>query len=89
MPDSFGERKYFGNPVWMWFVRGTMALAWIVGTWAMKTLFAVDRNQALMTEQLTQMNRRVEKLESRNEERDKEERDRLYRRAVIKGVQIP
>ena len=78
MSDTSIERKYFGNPIWMWFVRGTMALAWVVGSWAIKTLLAVDKNQSLTTQQLTSLSGRVEKIENRNEERDREERDRLY-----------
>ena len=79
MSDSFGEKKYFGNPVWMWFVRGTMALAWLVGSWALKLLLTVDKNQSLTTQNLTSLSARVEKIEDRNEERDREERERLYR----------
>lgn len=59
---------------WMWFVRGTMLVAWPILMWAAKTLLNVSEMQKL-TGQLLEINiKRIDRLEGW---RDKSDEDRI------------
>jgi len=59
--------------LWLWFVRGTMGAAWLVGTWTIITLLSVDKNQALISQTIQSVVSRIDKIEARLDEKDKEE----------------
>ena len=64
--------KLNGN-LWLYFIRFTAGIAWIVFVWTATLLIQVDKNQVLLTERLLFLDKRLIVVESRNAEADKEE----------------
>lgn len=67
------------SDIWLIFIRTTVFLAWTAGVWAFKMLLEMDKNQALLAQNMSSITLRLESIERKWDERDKEERMKNWR----------